>query len=181
MERQYQLFLIIDDFIEGKKGKWNHEDWLSLIEKIQSKGIKVNEKKLGEMIEKKKEQYFNQIKKNGISDISLKKQCKKFIEKKKGSWDHDEWEEFKRMLKKNGFIGSFDKVGAMLEKQKMTKNNKSEKEKIVDNLCKNLKNEKQQFSKHKQILTEKSNRLKKKEKELDKKERELDKIKSEIN
>ncbi len=55
---------IVDDFIEDKRGDWNHDEWLSFLELVKKEGYPANEDAIGELLEQKKEEYF---KKNKIA------------------------------------------------------------------------------------------------------------------
>ena len=52
------------NFIKRNNGCWNHEQWLELVEKIQSDGkyMPINFDEVGRVLEEKKQKYLSQKK-----------------------------------------------------------------------------------------------------------------------
>lgn len=49
------LFEIIDDFMEETHMQWNHQDWLSLLSKVDKAGFIMDPDELGKLIERERE------------------------------------------------------------------------------------------------------------------------------
>ena len=52
---KFKLIRIIDNFIEETNMQWNHQDWLSLLSKVERAGYKVNPNDIGLMIERERD------------------------------------------------------------------------------------------------------------------------------
>ena len=57
MGTKKELIALVDEFVEEKNAKWEHEDWLRLTNKVKEKGLNVKEEELGKLLEKEREIY----------------------------------------------------------------------------------------------------------------------------
>jgi hypothetical protein len=71
MVKKRELLHLLDRFIEEKSASWNHDDWLSLVEKVKVKKFSINEQELGDLLEKERDNY--NAKKLGLHIISKSK------------------------------------------------------------------------------------------------------------
>src|SRR3989338_5828901 len=117
MVQEHELLNLVDNFIIQKNGSWTHEDWLSLLSKVQEKRININEQQLGEILENERGMY--NAKKLGISIIpkhDLEKFCRDFVEKTNADYSHEMWLSFLNDLSRHGYYNK-NEVGLILEKE----------------------------------------------------------------
>lgn len=55
------FFSILQDFFKETNFTWNHDDWVSLLDNMQTAGYKVNEVELGAILEREREAYYKKI------------------------------------------------------------------------------------------------------------------------
>ncbi|MCM2326097.1 MAG: hypothetical protein NDI94_06540, partial [Candidatus Woesearchaeota archaeon] len=106
-------YLLLDEFIEEKEGKWNHDDWQAL------KGrIGIDENTLATLLEIEKQRYL--AIKAGAELLDRKELislCSGFIVKHDASWNHDDWLKLKEDVSKRGSFIELE-LGYLLEEQK---------------------------------------------------------------
>jgi len=125
MARFYDLVKQAFDFVETRKGTWDHEGWLNFLGEVQNKGYHVTEETqsyLGLILEsiKKFNQNFPDAKERIIEAVCEEIVC--FIEQTSGIWDHAGWENFLSAVKNKGIIlseGAISQSGSILEAAKM--------------------------------------------------------------
>jgi hypothetical protein len=101
-----ELVDYLEIFIEQNQGTWTHENWLHLVESINSKFDEVNIDDIGKILERKKQVY--QAKKNGFDILNseiLEEHCKYFIEQNNGLYSRQNWLNF---LNKLSTLGYYD-------------------------------------------------------------------------
>ena len=76
-----KLLNLLDEFIVEKNASWNHQDWLSLLDRINSNGIKIPESELGEILENEKYRKFFKTfatREYSVENIVFYEEVKKF-------------------------------------------------------------------------------------------------------
>ena len=58
-KHHFKFFQIIDKFLKDTNMKWNHDDWLRLINDVKESGYKITENELGLLIERERERILN--------------------------------------------------------------------------------------------------------------------------
>ena len=165
MKEPYRLFLIIESFLDETEGSWTDNQWQSLIERLEDNDIKVNEKELEKLLRREKEKRKGQ---------KLKNLCMEFVVEKNGSWNHEQWIDFKKMVEKKGYDISDNELGNLLELHRK-KFEEEEKEKIenrksIDNKINSLKILKEKLEKKKEEINKKEMELMKNQNKIQKKE-----------
>ena len=94
-------------FIEEKKGEWDHIQWDSLLNDVQSKGSQLTDEakhRFGEALEGMKGIYVEMGKTDEVAKTltTIKDATIKFVTAHKEGWDHVAWEQFLADLQKSG-------------------------------------------------------------------------------
>ncbi|MBR9690746.1 hypothetical protein GOV08_03615 [Candidatus Woesearchaeota archaeon] len=61
-QKSFKVFEIIENFFEKTNLRWGHEDWLSLLSKMEKAGVSIDPDQLGQMLERERERRQNATK-----------------------------------------------------------------------------------------------------------------------
>jgi len=107
-------------FVEKQKGAWDHEKWESFLSEVQQKGFALTEEAsntVGRILESLKKIYsLHPEQTHQYNDIAT--HAKNFVEKYRGLWDHEKWENLLRDFQRNGIFITEEKaqaIGSILE------------------------------------------------------------------
>ncbi len=136
------LIKLSAQFVETKKGVWDHKDWIDFLSNVQKIDISMTEDMqnyLGLILESMGKFYENSADIGKIVMENVSEQTAKFIEETKGQWEHLEWMKFVKDIQQRGISLTEDTqsfLGEILETSKkfyfslplVTKEAKEEKE-----------------------------------------------------
>lgn len=97
-------------FVDKQKGRWDDEAWRGLVADVRKKGLELSgdvERYFGSALESMKRLHGTAAQHDlggSVSEVlqSVSAHAAKFVEQKRGSWDHAGWEEFLKGVQQKG-------------------------------------------------------------------------------
>jgi len=101
-----ELTRLASDFVTSQRGMWDHMAWMNFLSHVQRKGVETTEdiqRRLGDLLEAMKEYHMAVSSTEDVEEAMsmVFNESVAFIKRKKGVWDHDDWEDFVATMQRN--------------------------------------------------------------------------------